>query len=81
MTTLTTPIYPGDAIALEKLSADQRVAFEKWMQDLDKAHIRAGSPYGKNSLWRATGAECWLSWFLDGDDPADALAEDLSNAD
>lgn len=73
--------YEADADALAGLTDEQKEKFVAWMEKLDVEHKRLGSPYGNVTLWQATGAECWLSWFLDGDDPADALAEDLSNAD
>lgn len=82
MTFIHTEIhYPGDIGPLASLGPERRAAFEDWMKRLDAEHERRGFPYGKEHLRIATGLECWLSWFLDGDDPADALAEDLSNAD
>lgn len=80
-TELTTPHYPYDVAALACLGPERRTAFEEWMKRLDADHVKRGSPYGQGSLWRITGAECWLRPFLDGDEPEDALAEDLDNAD
>ncbi len=71
--------YEADADALADLTDDQKVKFVAWMKELDAAHERAGSPYGPGSLWQATGAQCWLAYFEEGADPADALAEDMSN--
>ena len=78
---LTKPHYPADETALARQSPAERIRFEQWMQELDAAHQRIGSPYGEGSLWQITGAECWLTSFEEGDTAADALAEDLSNAD
>jgi hypothetical protein len=79
--TFTDPVYQGDITALQNLTPARRAEFEIWMKALDEAHVAAGSPYGEGSLWKLTGAECWLSAFEDGDDPSDALDEDLSNSD
>ena len=70
--------FEADADALADLSDTQFASFVDWMKRLDAEHEKSGSFYGKGSLWSLTGAQCWLSCFLDGDDPADALAEDLS---
>ena len=72
------PHYQLDAETLAKLTPERRAVFNEWMARLDVEHARLGSPYGEGSLWETTGAECWLSWFEDGDEPADALREDLS---
>jgi len=71
--------YESDADALADLSDAEQKRFAAWMEKLDAEHKKVGLPYGEGSLWQLTGAECWLSWFIDGADPADALAEDLSS--
>jgi hypothetical protein len=73
--------FKGDADLLASMTDDEREKFIVWMTQLDLAHVRAGRPYGTRSLWESTGAECWVHAFRDGDDPADALAEDLSYVD
>lgn len=79
--TLTTPHFPSDAITLSKMDPLHREHFDAWMKRLDEAHKAMGSPYGEGSLWRNTGAECWLDAFEDGLSPTEALKEDMSNAD
>jgi hypothetical protein len=69
--------FPADIVMLNKMDAEQRTAFEKFMNDLDAEHARLGAPYGLGSLWQITGAECWLAFHEDGMSPATALEEDM----
>jgi len=80
MVDLSIPAFQGDADALAKLTLQQREAFEAWMKELDAEHAKAGYPYGEQSLWKATGVECWLGYFNDGYEPDYAMSEDMSQA-
>lgn len=71
--------YANDRAALEKLGA-ARQDFEAWMEALGAEHRKLGSPYGEGDVWDNTGPACWIDYFSEGVSPADALAEDLSNA-
>jgi hypothetical protein len=73
--------YPSDIEAVAKIPDERKEAFEKWMAALDAEYVKAGSPYGTGPLATVTGVECWLSYFDDEYDPADAMADDLSSAD
>lgn len=73
--------YPRDIEAVAKIPDDRKEAFAKWMTVLDAEYVKAGSPYGKGPLATVTGVECWITYFDDEYDPADALAEDLTHAD
>lgn len=73
-------IFPNDVEAVSKLRPDQQLNLERWMRELDEAHIKAGSPYGDGPLAENTGVSYWLYWFNDGVEPKDALEENLSNA-
>ena len=73
--------YPHDIEAVAKVPDDRKEEFEKWMTDLDAEYVKAGSPYGIGPLATVTGVECWITYFDDEYDPADALAEDLTYAD
>jgi hypothetical protein len=70
--------YPNDTKALIKLGP-RRQEFEAWMDVLDAEHVKRGSPYGEKSVWDITGPKCWIEFFTDGWEPAEALDEDLSN--
>lgn len=80
---LTDPVFEAEKVELAKLSLKERLEFEDWMRRLDQANREAESPYGKESLWKTTGATAWIDFFRDPsyrDDPKGALYEDLSNA-
>jgi hypothetical protein len=73
-------VYPADIETLESLPPERLSEFLKYMDELDAEHTKAGAPYGDGSLWRITGAACWLGFFDDDYSAAEALAEDLSYA-
>ena len=73
-------IFPNDVEAVGKMRPDQQLNLERWMRELDEAHVKAGSHYGPGPLAENTGVSCWLDYFNDGVEPKDALEEDLSNA-
>lgn len=71
--------YRADDVALAPLTGEQLSAFKSWMDKLDEEHARIGAPYGDGTLWKTTGAECWLQYWRDDYGPKDALSEDLSH--
>lgn len=59
-----------------------RLTFAEWLVELDKAYAAAGYPYGHGgSVAEITGTNCWRGNWADGEDAADALADDLDHAD
>lgn len=72
--------YSADHEAIATLSAEQQAQLETWFKELDEEHAKAGHPYGTETLSQATGVNCWLSFFVDGYKPKEALDEDLSHA-
>lgn len=74
-------MYKADIDLLASMSSEERERFIAWLDVFEETHIAAGRPYGERVVWVMTGMECWVHAFRDGDDPADALAEDLSYAD
>lgn len=80
MAEISQAVYSNDREELAKLAPDTQAAFIKYMDELDAEHAKRGLPYGNESLWKLTGAECWFGFFEDGYSAADALTEDLTYA-
>lgn len=74
---MSTPaISPSDIELMSKLPPSRAQAFQRFMEDMDLAHLAAGSPYGDGSLWKTTGAAAWFDYFEEGYSGSAALAED-----
>ena len=53
--------------------------FDTWLNELNAEAARRDYA-GANQFWQGTGADCWRDSFDDGMTPAEALAEDETNA-
>lgn len=75
------PQTPDCQAALDALTPEQREKFDAWMVRLEKAHELHAFPYGRAGVAKNTGLRCWIEVFLEGEEPEDALADDLEHAD
>lgn len=70
--------FPSDAEFIATLPSETLAKFEAWFAELDREHEKQGINYCGGSLAKSTGIECWFSYFEDGYDPDEAIAEDAS---